>query len=70
MSGQKAAIITVQRAIGRVCVLSFQTKAFMVPTVGSNSIGIIPYNCMFGFERMFRQSLVFPFTKDCFLMLL
>ena len=70
MSGQKAAIIMVQRGIGRVCVLSFQTKAFMVPTVGSNSFGIIPHNCMFGFERMFRQSLVFPFTKDCFLMLL
>lgn len=53
MSGQKAAIITVQRGMGRVCVLSFQTKAFMVTTVDSNSFGIIPHNCMFGFERMF-----------------
>ena len=63
MSGQKAAIITVQSCIDRVCVPSLQTKALMVPTVGGNSFGIIPPNCMFGFESMFRQSLVFSLQR-------
>ena len=62
MSGKEAAIIMVQRSVGGVYVPSFQKGALMVPPLVGN-FELIPANCMVGLASMFRQGVVFLFTK-------
>ena len=56
MSGERLPSLRVQRNVGLVYVPSFQTKALMIPTIGSKYFRIIPSSCIDGLEGMFQES--------------